>query len=61
MGGVTLLRVTPDVSWTQPLYIYIYIIEVFDFFIERRGKDVEVLLNFLVTIIYQHMKGCINP
>ena len=25
LGGVTLLRVTPSVTWTQPLYIYIYI------------------------------------
>ena len=24
-GGVTLLRVTPDVTWTQIIYIYIYI------------------------------------
>ena len=26
MGGVTLLRVTTDVTWTQPIYIYIYIV-----------------------------------
>ena len=25
LGGVTLLRVTPGVTWTQPIYIYIYI------------------------------------
>ena len=25
LGGVTLLRVTPCVTWTQPIYIYIYI------------------------------------
>ena len=25
LGGVTLLRVTPGVIWTQPIYIYIYI------------------------------------
>ena len=26
LGGVTLLRVTPDITWTQPyIYIYIYI------------------------------------
>ena len=25
LGGVTLLRVTPCVTWTQPKYIYIYI------------------------------------
>ena len=24
LGGVTLLRVTPSVTWTQPLSIYIY-------------------------------------
>ena len=37
-----------------------YRVEVFDCFIERRGKDVKDLLIFLVTIIYQHMKGCIT-
>ena len=26
LGGVTLLRVTPCVTWTQPIYIYIYIL-----------------------------------
>ena len=26
LGDVTLLRVTPSVTWTQPIYIYIYII-----------------------------------
>ena len=25
LGGVTLLRVTPGVTWIQPIYIYIYI------------------------------------
>ena len=25
LGSVTLLRVTPSVTWTQPIYIYIYI------------------------------------
>ena len=25
LGGVTLLKVTPDITWTQPIYIYIYI------------------------------------
>ena len=25
LGGVTLLRVTPGITWTQPIYIYIYI------------------------------------
>ena len=25
LGGVTLLRITPGVTWTQPIYIYIYI------------------------------------
>ena len=25
LSGVTLLRVTSDVSWTQPIYIYLYI------------------------------------
>ena len=24
LGGVTLLRIIPDVTWTQPIYIYIY-------------------------------------
>ena len=24
LGSVTLFKVTPDVTWTQPLYIYIY-------------------------------------
>ena len=23
LGGVTLLRITPGVTWTQPIYIYI--------------------------------------
>ena len=26
LGGVILLRVTSGVTWTQPIYIYIYII-----------------------------------
>ena len=25
LGGVTLLRVTPCITWTQSIYIYIYI------------------------------------
>ena len=25
LDGVTLLKVTPSVTWTQPIYIYIYI------------------------------------
>ena len=25
LGGVTLFRVTPGVTWTQPIYVYIYI------------------------------------
>ena len=25
LGGVTLLRIIPDVTWIQPIYIYIYI------------------------------------
>ena len=25
LGGVTLFRITPGVTWTQPIYIYIYI------------------------------------
>ena len=25
LGSVTLLRVTPSITWTQPIYIYIYI------------------------------------
>ena len=25
LGGVTLLRITPGVTWTQSIYIYIYI------------------------------------
>ena len=24
LDGVTLLKVTPGVTWTQPIYIYIY-------------------------------------
>ena len=23
LGGVTLLRITPGITWTQPIYIYI--------------------------------------
>ena len=26
LGGISLLRVTPSVIWTQPIYIYIYIL-----------------------------------
>ena len=25
LSSITLLRVTPSVTWTQPIYIYIYI------------------------------------
>ena len=25
LGGVTLFKVTPSVSWTQPIHTYIYI------------------------------------
>ena len=27
LDGVILLRVTPGVTWTQPIYIYIYILD----------------------------------
>ena len=29
LGGISLLRVTPSVIWTQPIYIYIYIYILF--------------------------------
>ena len=42
LGGVTLFRVTPGVTWTQPIYIYIYILIVevipITFIIRKRKK-----------------------
>ena len=42
LGGVTLFRVIPGVTWTQPIYVYIYILIVevipITFIIRKRKK-----------------------
>ena len=42
LGGVILFRVTPGVTWTQPIYVYIYILIVevipITFIIRKRKK-----------------------
>ena len=45
LGDITLLRVTPSVTWTQPIYIYIYI--YYTFYLDANIDKFTIILYYL--------------
>ena len=60
LDGITLLRVTPDITWTQIIYIYIFNVRLLVYHRTKTLINFLYLFEYSLSLVWQHISTSIG-